>query len=459
MKVLYDWCIKSEDFDQLELTKVKVMVSFFLFAAFLCLSLVPLTGVINSDFPLLLVAFIFIALLFLFKWTQSIDLVSNLFIGVVFFSTAQLSFSTGGLYSEDAHFLWSVCIIGFVIGNIQSGIVWTSGVLVWYVYLYFLSKNTFWNEKFLAARNNFPPEYYFIVCLIAAALCIGLVLILLKQNKYLVNKLNQRNGNLEEAYKELEEKSNQLKLAYEELNISNEKLEHYAHRVSHDLKEPLRTIISFNGIIAREISKKGANDEKLDKYLDFVQTASTKMNEQISDILNFAKINSQDAAYVETDVNVIVDKVLLLLNKQLKDTRAIIEKGKHPTLFLQPGNIAQIFQNLISNAVKFKHADRPLRVYISSYENHTHWFFSVKDNGIGIPQDKQASIFNEFVKLNADKEGQGIGLATCLQITQHYGGEMKVHSHFGEGSEFVFSLAKANVQAQQTKASNLKSSV
>lgn len=239
--------------------------------------------------------------------------------------------------------------------------------------------------------------------------------------------------------KDIEHKDILLK---EQEEIS-ERLESFARTVSHDMKEPLRTIRSFGQLLRRQ-NKEILNEES-NEYLDFIIDASKRMNQQIDDLLNYAKlgVNMPDAEPV--DLNDVIILAKRNLYKQITGSDISIILKKLPTIKAHFSIILAIFQNLLSNAIKFRREEK-LIIEIDCKElSEEFWQISVKDNGIGMPPNMLDQIFMTFKRLHsyADIKGTGIGLATCKKSVELYGGKIWVESVEGEGSTFFFTLPKA----------------
>ena len=239
--------------------------------------------------------------------------------------------------------------------------------------------------------------------------------------------------NLElEAKMELEEITNRLR-------ISNRELEQFAYVASHDLQEPLRMVTSFAQLLERRY--KGHLDSDADDYIEFIVENGKRMKYLIDDLLEFSRLNSQDKEFETTYLEMTLDDVLSNLSMSIKDNNAKITHDPLPTLNVNLMYIRQLFQNLISNAIKF-HGDEPPEIHISAYKTGNVWTFGVKDNGIGIEPQHQKMIFGIFKRLHTREEypGTGIGLALCKRIVDMHKGRMWLVSEPGKGSTFYFTI-------------------
>jgi light-regulated signal transduction histidine kinase (bacteriophytochrome) len=241
-----------------------------------------------------------------------------------------------------------------------------------------------------------------------------------------------------EANKELKEVASKLK-------ISNSELEQFAYVSSHDLQEPLRMVASFTQLLERRY--KGQLDEDADEYIGFIVEGSQRMKYLIDDLLEFSRLNTQVKEFELSYLEIALEDVLLKLQISIKDYNAKITHEPLPTLMVDLMQIRQLFQNLISNAIKF-HGDEPPEIHISAQKNGNEWIFGVSDNGIGIKPEHQELIFGIFKRLHTREEypGTGIGLSICKRIIERHGGRIWVESEPGKGSTFYFTIPMKSIK-------------
>lgn len=234
-----------------------------------------------------------------------------------------------------------------------------------------------------------------------------------------------------------------LKLKTQEIEEKNIELERFSFIASHDLKEPLRTVQSFNQIIKEEF-KEHINDD-LNLYFKFINDALVRMKEMIDGLLQYSVVGSSNKI-ANIDLNCMINELKNDLSNLLKSSNAIIQKSKLPTITGGDVELRLVFQNLITNAIKFKPANKQPIVEISFTKQPNFWQFCIADNGIGIEKKKQVEIFEIFNKLHSsDKyEGQGLGLAFCKKIVESHNGKIWVESALGEGSKFYFTIPNDN---------------
>jgi PAS domain S-box-containing protein len=226
-----------------------------------------------------------------------------------------------------------------------------------------------------------------------------------------------------------------------ELERKNIELEQFVYIASHDLQEPLNTITSFISLIEEE------HKDKLDKegsaYIDYIRESANRMTMLITDILEYSRIGRKSKFEV-VDCNEIVRQVILDMNATLTETNAKITYDKLPVIKGYPIEIRLLFQNLISNAVKFQKKNISPDIKILACEENEYWHFMIEDNGIGIDEKHQDKIFIIFQRLhNVRKyDGTGIGLAHCKKIIELHHGKIWVESVVDVGSKFHFTLPK-----------------
>lgn len=235
-----------------------------------------------------------------------------------------------------------------------------------------------------------------------------------------------------------------------ELERKNKELEQFAYVASHDLQEPLRTTTGFVEALRKQY--KGMLDEHADRYLDYIAQSSDRMKTLIKDLLDYSRIG-REKQFVPVNCNVLLTEVLCDLDTVIRESQAVIEVGELPVVNAFPTELKLLFQNLISNSIKFRSRGIPPSIRVEVLPRNGYWKFSVQDNGIGIDPSHQDRIFIIFQRLhNRDVyEGSGIGLAHCKKIVELHGGEIWVESAAGKGSTFFFTIAEHPVHAEEEK--------
>ena len=224
-----------------------------------------------------------------------------------------------------------------------------------------------------------------------------------------------------------------------ELKRSNADLEQFAYVASHDLQEPLRMVSGFTGLLKRRYG--GKLDADADEYIEFAVSGANRMQSLINDLLSYSRVGREEVAAKAVDTQAALDQALANLQTAIEDRSAMVSCGRLPTVWANHGMLVRLFQNLISNALKFCKAERPI-VRIQAEARGGDWVFSVADNGIGIDPQYKDRIFLIFQRLHKQSEypGTGIGLAVCKRIVERNGGRIWLESEPGRGTTFFFTL-------------------
>ncbi len=233
-----------------------------------------------------------------------------------------------------------------------------------------------------------------------------------------------------------------LQRVMENLERSNHELEQFAYVASHDLQEPLRIVASYVQLIERRYADKLDQDAR--DFIHFAVDGANRMKSLINDLLSFSRVETRGRPPEKTDMNEVMGEALVNLSHYLQEHQALVTHDELPAVWADRGQMVQLLQNLISNAVKFRREEIP-RVYISAAEVESDWLFSVEDNGIGIEEIYHEQIFVIFKRLHGKKDypGTGIGLAICKRIVERNGGHIGIDSTPGSGTTFYFSLPQA----------------
>ncbi len=230
-----------------------------------------------------------------------------------------------------------------------------------------------------------------------------------------------------------------LKRYATQMEAKNKELEQFAYIASHDLQEPLRTIISFTDFLSNEYKSK--IDEQGVKVMDFISDAGNRMHRLIKGLLDYSRLG-HNSELKKINCNELLKSIESDLSLVIQEKEATLKIKKLPTIQGYEVELRLLFQNLISNAIKFTKPDTPAIVDIQASKKSDHWEFSVKDNGIGIAEEHQKKVFLIFQRLNSrqDYEGTGIGLANCRKIVDLHQGKIWVTSKPDHGTTFFFSI-------------------
>jgi signal transduction histidine kinase len=225
-----------------------------------------------------------------------------------------------------------------------------------------------------------------------------------------------------------------------ELAQSNEHLEQFAYASAHDLQEPLRNVSLASQMLSRKVS--GRLDQDAENYVGFIVTGVERMQAMIGDLLAYSRASEGGPAptTAQTDANAVLRNVIENMRSTLAASGAVVTCGPLPQVAIDETHLMQVFQNLISNAVKYR-SDSPPEVRVSASRNGAGWAFAVVDNGVGIDPKYHDRIFGVFKRLHGrEVPGTGMGLAICRRILARYGGRIWVESELGRGATFRFTL-------------------
>ncbi len=254
----------------------------------------------------------------------------------------------------------------------------------------------------------------------------------------ILDDLNQSNEELKKAHDVLEMR---VKERTAELARSNAELEQFAYIASHDLQEPLRMISSYVQLLERRY--KGKLDQDADDFIGYASDGALRMQRLINDLLAYSRVGTRGKRFEEVNLETALGQALENLHLAIKEKNAIVTHDPLPLAFGDSGQLTQVFQNLIDNAIKFAR-EYPPRVHISARVEGSECFCSVKDNGIGIAPEFLNKLFLLFQRLHTRKDypGTGIGLAICKRIIERHGGKIWVESTPNEGSTFFFEMPR-----------------
>jgi light-regulated signal transduction histidine kinase (bacteriophytochrome) len=235
------------------------------------------------------------------------------------------------------------------------------------------------------------------------------------------------------------EPARSLELKERDLERTRRDLEEFAYIVSHDLQEPLRMVSSYLQLLERRYKDKLDGDAE--EFIHFAVDGAQRMHNLINDLVAYSRLNTRANGFKLTDMNEALQRALNFVDEAASGSGAIITFDSLPLLVVDGPQVAQLFQHLIDNALKFQGGRRP-RVHIGAEPRTGEWVLSVRDNGIGIDPDAEERIFVIFQRLHGrnDYPGTGIGLALCKRIVERHGGRIWVESDPGKGSTFYFTL-------------------
>jgi signal transduction histidine kinase len=249
------------------------------------------------------------------------------------------------------------------------------------------------------------------------------------------------------------ERTEELAERARDLARSNAELQQFAYVASHDLQEPLRMVASFTQLLAKRYGDKLDDDAR--DFINYAVDGATRMQTLISDLLSYSRVGTQGKALEPTRCDAVMDRVLDSLKLAIEETGTVITRDCLPVILGDPVQIGQLFQNLLTNALKFR-GDKAPRVRISVEQDGCNWKISVSDNGIGISPEHADRIFVIFQRLHTKTEypGTGIGLAICKKIVERHGGRIWVEAAPGGGSTFSFTLPTMETRRKEEVEDN-----
>jgi two-component system, chemotaxis family, CheB/CheR fusion protein len=229
------------------------------------------------------------------------------------------------------------------------------------------------------------------------------------------------------------------KQAEEALRATNAELQHFAHALTHDLQEPLRMVVNFTELLALEYTGKLGKDA--DQYISYSVDGALRIEALLQALLSYWEVTGRDdGAFAAIDCGVVLAKVLENLNASIRENGAIVTSDPLPSFVAEEVMLLSLFQNLISNALKYRTRETP-RIHVSAERDGDGWLFEVRDNGIGIDPQYFDRIFGMFKRLHGKEiPGTGIGLALCKKIIEREGGRIWVESEEGNGARFRFTI-------------------
>ncbi|WNZ43353.1 ATP-binding protein [Leptolyngbya boryana CZ1] len=312
-------------------------------------------------------------------------------------------------------------------------------------------------QRIKATRENVVLSTRLAVMgyLISLGLLLCLYWLFRRTKTELTERVKRRTAELADVNQSLQESKLQLEAKVEartlelnalncELQRSNQELERFAYIASHDLREPLRAIISYSQLL--EMDYRDKLDDTADQYLSYIIGGGQHMQALIKDLLTYSRTGTSNLKRTLVNCNEVVQQALVNLQVAISESHAEIELDSLPTINVDQTQLMQLFQNLIANAIKFQREQSP-KIYIGSrstqlQEQETEHLFFVRDNGIGIKPEYLDRIFEVFRRLHprSDFPGTGIGLAICKRVVEAHGGKIWAESELGSGTTFYFTL-------------------
>ena len=256
------------------------------------------------------------------------------------------------------------------------------------------------------------------------------------------SKVEAVNAELRREIQERLDAERRLTEKTEALARSNADLEQFAYVASHDLQEPLRMVSSYVQLFEKRYA--GQVDAQADKYIRYAVEGAKRMQALIAGLLEYSRVGRLDEPLGAVDTNAALDQALSNLRSAIEEAHATVTREPLPTVTGNAGRLAQVFQNLIGNDIKFRLPDQASEIHVSATPRDREWRFAVRDNGIGIDPKYLDRIFVIFQRLHtrAEYPGTGIGLSICKKVIERHGGRIWVESRPGSGATFHFTLPR-----------------
>ncbi|MEI6948064.1 ATP-binding protein [Paraflavisolibacter sp. H34] len=254
-------------------------------------------------------------------------------------------------------------------------------------------------------------------------------------------EFKKQNAQLKQAAAEQQRLAAQAERLNEELFRSNEDLQRFAHVVSHDLKEPVRKVLTFGERLQHELN--GMLTERSTLYLSKIREACHRMHRMVEGVLQYSSLNAREAEKEPVDLSEVMDRVEGDLELKIAEKVAVIERGPLPVVTGSPVLLYQLFYNLVNNSLKFVRPGVPPRIKVHCTGKAGGFFeITLQDNGIGFEQEQAEKIFQSFTRLHSksEYEGTGLGLSLCKSIVERHGGTIRAEGKEGAGATFYFSL-------------------
>ena len=320
----------------------------------------------------------------------------------------------------------------FIYGVVFQLILWAHGASIYY------------QLKDIPTMGGFVLQHIITASVgmaIMAAICTWLL-------SYMEALLNQNIEYADRFRSQKEQLEKMVEQRTHALQSSNNSLREFAYIVSHDLKEPLRTISGFVTLIKRELNKQGLNENEIEEYIHYVTAGTRQMELLIEDILTYSKLNEAEKKQEDVNMAELIGQVRARLAKLIYESDCDIYLTQTIPVQGDTKMLTELFDNLLTNAIKYRSAERRLKITIGCTKEVDCVRYYVQDNGIGIPEKYFQTIFQAFRRLHSkvEYEGTGVGLAICKKIVEIHGGDMGVESRIGEGSTFWFTLPLAHTE-------------
>jgi signal transduction histidine kinase len=352
-----------------------------------------------------------------------------------------VSYGQGGVKNSGLFYMAAVILTTFMLLGKNGGRLMTGLTIIHVIYFYIIGLYTSWVDYSLIGPDPRLVDLDFLITGVIS------LLLLSAQARYLEKSQNAITTDIKAKRDELAIKNAELLAVQKDLESKNKKfeqknkeLEQFAYVASHDLQEPLRTITGFIELFQQQYD--GKLDDKADRYISYITQSSRRMRVLITDLLEYSRIGNKKQ-WQQVDCSIILSEVLADLDAAIGESGAMIGANPLPVITGYPTEIKSLFQNLISNSIKFRKKDIPPRISISAVQKDNAWQFCFADDGIGIAEEYHERIFVIFQRLHSRREyaGSGIGLAHCKKIVELHNGRIWLESELNKGTTFYFTIS------------------
>lgn len=393
---------------------ILILVSVILVPIFLAVNFIP------GAYIMFYTTIAAISYLFILNTTKNLDLCADFFTIQCLLVSMTLMYFTGGIVSPFLFWFFSIAPVSFFYFKVRKATIWSCIVAV--CFFIFAGLQIF---ELIELKQHLDTKLFLVIWTFNFSYTSFI---------FISSFRNFQNG-LKRVNKKLHFTNNKLKNA-------NEELERFVYIASHDLKSPLRGIISFITLFKKRYKKEV--DEQGVEFIDLIASNASQMHNLIEDILEYSKSNSREIKKEIVDLNLVINQINTNIKTENNYPNARLIYSNLPTVSSDFILLKQVFQNLIENGLKYNNSLNK-NISVQYLEKSDHLYFIIKDNGIGMEQKYLDRIFEMFQRLhNKDEyQGTGIGLAICKKIIQQLEGKIWVTSILNEGSSFHFSLPKS----------------
>ena len=330
---------------------------------------------------------------------------------------------------------WPAVMFSSWYGGLGPGLVTTAGSAIFAQLIWLRS-----HDSLMQGITDVIVQAAFIVLAVLIAVLNEQRLRALSKASLSGRRAQEHQERLQKELEQRQELEDDLIRANRSLTRSNEDLANFGHAIGHDLQEPLRTMVLYAELLGRRYPH-ALQGEGLE-WLNYISSSGKRLSKMIRNLLEYSKAGNRDSGNLTTvHLRSVVKLAEENLNDLVRETGAEIRTDELPAVHGDELQLLQLFQNLMSNAMKYRGNLAP-KIEIAAESTETHWVVRVSDNGIGIEPSQKEMIFKPFVRATSQSDGSGIGLAICRRIVARHGGKIWAESAPGQGTTFHFSLAK-----------------